>query len=272
MPFEKVNGRLVYYEVHGEGEGEMIMLLHHGFGCGKIWKGIYPQFIERGFRVAFYDRRGFGRSEAGDGFTEFYESDRYNTESVEELKALKEVLGIGRCHVVGQCEGGVIGAYYAAKYPDEVITLTMGSTQCYSEIPMTELNAQRLVNRFTLLEPALQAKMVDWHGKDAQVRYDQFAFRGGAYGCDFFDLRPVLPLVRCPALVLYPDRSAIFYVEQAVALYRGLPRGELAVFPRCGHNTYDQRPEDYGRTVLDFLMRCAGRDGQKAPPSMTCLA
>lgn len=272
MPFEKVNGRLVYYEVHGEGEGEMIMLLHHGFGCGKIWKGIYPQFIERGFRVAFYDRRGFGRSEAGDGFTEFYESDRYNTESVEELKALKEVLGIGRCHVVGQCEGGVIGAYYAAKYPDEVITLTMGSTQCYSEIPMTELNAQRLVNRFTLLEPALQAKMVDWHGKDAQVRYDQFAFRGGAYGCDFFDLRPVLPLVRCPALVLYPDRSAIFYVEQSVALYRGLPRGELAVFPRCGHNTYDQRPEDYGRTVLDFLMRCAGRDGQKAPPSMTCLA
>ena len=90
MPFEKVNGRPLYYEVHGEEGGDTIVLLHHGFGCGKIWGTVYPQLVAAGFRVVFYDRRGFGRSEGGDGFTEFYESDRYNPESVVELKAVKE--------------------------------------------------------------------------------------------------------------------------------------------------------------------------------------
>lgn len=63
MPFEKVNGLHLYYEVHGE--GEVIVLLHHGFGSAKIWTGIYPQFVAQGFKVVMYDRRGFGRSEGG---------------------------------------------------------------------------------------------------------------------------------------------------------------------------------------------------------------
>ncbi len=270
MPFEKVNGRRVYYEVHGDGEA--IMLLHHGFGSAKIWAAIYPRFVAEGFKTAMFDRRGFGRSESGDDFREFYESDRYRPESVEELRLVKEILGIGKCHIIGQCEGGVIGADYSVKYPDDVITLVAGSTQCYSEVPMTELNAARLVNKFALLEPRLQAKLVDWHGKDAEGRYDQFAKCGGAYGLGLFDLRPVLASVACPALVLYPDRSSIFDVEQSVAFYRSLPKGELAVFPKCGHNTYEQRPEEYARTILDFIKRNTGREKLNVEPAMTCLA
>jgi pimeloyl-ACP methyl ester carboxylesterase len=270
MPFEKVNGLQVYYEVHGE--GEVMVLLHHGFGSAKIWSGIYPQFVAHGFRVLMYDRRGFGRSEGGDDFQEFYESDRYRPESVEEMRVLKERLGIGECHIVGQCEGGVVGVDYSVKYPGEVTTLTAASTQCYSEVPMTELNAAKLVSKFAYLQPQLQVKVVDWHGKDAQSRYNQFAKYGGAYGTGFFDLRPVLPLVPCPTLVLYPDRSSIFDVEQSVAFYRHLARGELAVFPKCGHNTYEQRPEEYARTVLDFIRRSTGREDSKVQPAMTCLA
>ena len=183
MPFEKVNGLQVYYEVHGE--GEVMVLLHHGFGSAKIWSGIYPQFVAHGFKVLMYDRRGFGRSEGGDDFQDFYESDRYRPESVEEMRVLKERLGIGECHIVGQCEGGVVGVDYSVKYPGEMTTLTAASTQCYSEVPMTELNAAKLVSKFAYLQPQLQVKVVDWHGKDAQSRYDQFAKYGGAYGTSF---------------------------------------------------------------------------------------
>jgi pimeloyl-ACP methyl ester carboxylesterase len=270
MPSEKMKDLQLYYEVYGE--GEVIVLLHHGFGSARIWRDIYPQFVAQGFKVVMYDRRGFGRSEGGDDFQDFYESDRYRPESVEELRALKEILGIGECHIVGQCEGGVIGVDYSAKYPGEVRTLVAASTQCYSEVPVTELNVARLVSKFACLEPRLQAKMVDWHGKDAESRYDQFAKYGGAYGSGFFDLRPVLSLVPCPTLVLYPDRSSIFDVEQSVAFYRHLARGELAVFPKCGHNTYEQRPEDYSRTILDFIRRNTGREESKVQPAMTCLA
>lgn len=272
MPFENINGFQVYYEVHGEG-ADTILLLHHGFGSVKIWKNISPALAAEGFTTVAFDRRGFGRSEAGDGFREFYESeDRYRPDCVAELRALKDTLGIGRCHLVGQCEGGVIGVDYAAWYPEDVTTLTVASTQCYSETTMVELNAKKLVRRFDLLEPALKLKMIEWHGDEAESRYNQFAKYGGAYGVGHFDLRPGLHRVTCPTLVLYPDRSAIFDVEQATAFYRNLRKGELAVFPRCGHNTYEQRPEDYAKTVLDFIKRNQPGAESKEAPAMTCLA
>ncbi len=270
MPFARINNLKIYYEIYGD--GETIILMHHGFGSGKIWKAIYPHLVIRGYRVVIFDRRGFGKSDAGNDFQAFYESDRYRPESVEELKALKKIIGIEECHLVGQCEGGVVGVDYAIKYPLEVKTLTIASTQCYSEVPMVELNAIKFVAAFDGLEPEIQAKMIEWHGENAKVRYDQFAKYGGAYGVEYFDLRSTLPLVVCPTLVLYPDRSSIFDVEQAVAFYRYLSKGELAVFPRCGHNTYEQRPEDYIRTVLDFILRNTKDEDSKVPLTTTCLA
>jgi pimeloyl-ACP methyl ester carboxylesterase len=272
MPFERIHNHAVYYEIRGEGE-ETIILMHHGFGSTKIWSTISPRLVAEGFRVVMFDRRGFGRSEAGGDFQEFYEDeDRYRPESVAELKGMKEALSLGRCHLVGQCEGGVVGVDYAAKYPEEVITLTAASTQCHSETTMIEVNARVLVNAFARLEPRLQLKMIEWHGEEAEARYDQFAKYGGAYGINRFDLRPALALVSCPTLVLYPDRSAIFEVEQAVEFYRALPKGELAVFPRCGHNTYDQRPEEYAKTVIDFIRRNRTRKEPGEAPAVTCLA
>jgi pimeloyl-ACP methyl ester carboxylesterase len=55
--------------------------------------------------------------------------------------------------------------------------------------------------------------------------------------------------------VLYPDRSFLFDVEQGVAFFRHLVSGELAVLPKCGHNTYEYRPNEYVRQVLAFLKR-----------------
>jgi len=60
MPFETIQGMKIYYEVHGE--GDTMVLLHHGFGCTKMWKDIYPSLVAAGYRVVMYDRRGYGRS------------------------------------------------------------------------------------------------------------------------------------------------------------------------------------------------------------------
>jgi pimeloyl-ACP methyl ester carboxylesterase len=111
--------------------------------------------------------------------------------------------------------------------------------------------------------------MIDWHGAAQRVTTNHKY--GGAD--DHHLTSAFLPSVSCPTLVLYPDRSSIFAVEQSTAFYSLLPRGELAVFPKCGHNTYDQRPEDYIRTVLDFLRRTTkGEQDRTARPAMTCLA
>lgn len=269
MPFLNLKGFQIYYESHGQ--GETMILLHHGFGCTRMWSEIYPSLIEAGYRIILYDRRGYGRSERGNDYVEFYTSERFRPESVEELKLLKEALGIERCHLIGQCEGGVVAIDYAAKYPDEVASIAISSTQCYGEIPTEELNQQKFYKAFHDLDPEMQKKFMDWHGEEiAEAAYNQFRLYGGAYGRGFFDLRPVLPLVQCPVLVLYPDRSFIFSVEQGLAFYRRLPFGELMVLPDCGHNTYEQEPEEYIRAVLNFMKR--QKAPRRRPVRLTCAA
>jgi pimeloyl-ACP methyl ester carboxylesterase len=88
VSFVNIRGIKVYYEVHGD--GDTIVLLHHGFGSTKMWKDIYPSLVEKGYRVIMYDRRGYGQSERGTDFEEFYVSDRFCLESVEELALLRK--------------------------------------------------------------------------------------------------------------------------------------------------------------------------------------
>jgi len=259
MPHERINGIQIYYECHGDGtEKGAIVLLHHGIGCTKIWKDIYPALVDKGYRILMYDRRGYGQSEKGSGFTDFYVSDRFRPESVEELARLIDFVGMGRVHLIGQCEGGVVAADFAAKYPDQVKSMVISSTQCFSHMKMVEKNALMFPKPFRELDPELKAKLVEWHGEAAEAFFDQFRQFGGAYGTDLFDLRPVLSSIQCPTLVLYPDRSSLFEVEQGVAMYRSLPGGELAVLPGCGHNTYQYRPDDYVQISLRFIERQQG--------------
>jgi pimeloyl-ACP methyl ester carboxylesterase len=256
MPFAKIDGVNIYYEVHGH--GQPVVFLHHGFGSTKIWKHIYPTLVENGFSTIMYDRRGYGQSEKGSDFQKYYLSDRFRPESVAELANLMEFIRIDAFHLVCQCEGGVIGVDYAVKYPDRVKTMIIAGTQCYNNSSAAEFNKSKLPDPFQDLDPEKKEKLIYWHGKEhAESFYNMARTLGGAYGTGLFDLRPLLPSVKCPTLVLYPDRSYLFEIEQAVTFYRHLPKGELAVLPNCGHNTYEERPEEYIRLVTDFLGRQA---------------
>jgi pimeloyl-ACP methyl ester carboxylesterase len=271
MPFAEVRGRRIYYEIHGE--GDTVVLLHHGFASTRMWTQIYPSLVEAGYRVVMYDRRGYGQSEPGEDFDEFYVSDDFVQDSAKDLAELSKVLDLGTFHIVGQCEGGVVGTDYAGTFPQKVRSLVISSTLAFSTTTIVEFNRLKFPKAFHELNDGIRDKIVLWHGADrAEPFYEMARTRGGAYGIDMFDLRPKLRYVTCPALVVYPDRSALFDVEQGVALYRGLLKGELAVIPRCGHNTYEQY-EAYSRHVLNFLNRFTeGANAQSTDFSMTCIA
>ncbi|MCF8033859.1 MAG: alpha/beta hydrolase [Desulfarculaceae bacterium] len=254
MAWLELDGRRVYYEEHGE--GPLVILLHHGFSSCEMWRGLLPHLVMAGHRVVMYDRRGYGRSEAGDGFREFYFSDGFRPAAVEELAGFMAALELGPAHLVGQCEGGVVALDAAAARPELVKSLCAASTQCHSPYAMPQFNREKFPTPYAEVDPSVKNKMIKWQGEEnAEERFELFRYMGGAYGCGDFDLRPLLPSVTAPALVLYPDRSALFPVEQGVAMYRGLPLGELAVIPSCGHNSYDNRPTEYLRILLGFLRR-----------------
>lgn len=253
MPFAEINGLRLYYEIHGH--GDPVMLLHHGFGCTMMWDKIIPGLVQHGYKVIAYDRKGFGQSDQGSDFDDFYVSDQFRPECVDELEAFRDWLGVPTFHIVGQCEGGVVGVDYAVKHPQRVNNLVISSTLCYSSVAQSEFNAEKFPKKFEELDPELKKKLIGWHGVRTEPLFNQFRLFGGAYGKLMFDLRPTLESVSCPALVLYPDRSFLFEVEQGVAFYRHLPKGELSVLPKCGHNTYEERPKEYVAHIAEFLGR-----------------
>jgi pimeloyl-ACP methyl ester carboxylesterase len=253
MPIAEINGINLYYDI--QGFGDPVLLLHHGFGCTKMWDKLVPRLVEQGYKTICYDRRGFGQSERGEGFDKFYVSDEFRQESVRELDEFRDWLGLDTFHLIGQCEGGVLAIDYAAKYPQFVKNVIISSTMCYSTVHLSEFNAEKFAKPFHELDPEMQTKLIEWHGEKTETFFNQFRLYGGEYGRYLFDIRPVLPNVNCPALVLYPDRSFLFEVEQGVAFYRGLPKGELAVLPKCGHNTYELQPYEYAIFIINFLAR-----------------
>lgn len=258
MPYLELDNRKLYYEMHGQ--GEPLVLLHHGFGSLSMWKDFFPPFTEAGYQVLAYDRRGYGQSDPGEDFEEFYLSDSFRPQMIEDLEKLLDALGLAEVHLVAQCEGGVIGVDLAVAHPDRVRSLVLGSVQAWSLKDMLAFNQEKFSLPFAELDPDLRQKITKWHGPDwAGPLYDLARLQGGAYGSGFFDLRPQLSQVQCPTLVIFPDRSALFDVEQGVAMYRCLPRGELAVMPYCGHNIYEYRPDQYLRHILDFHKRVAER-------------
>jgi pimeloyl-ACP methyl ester carboxylesterase len=261
MPFCEINGFDLYYDM--QGFGDAIVFLHHGFGSTKMWKAIAPRFLEHGYQTICYDRNGYGQSVGGEDFLDYYVSDAFRPDSVRDLEAFRDLLGIPAMHLVGQCEGGVVAADYAATYPHRVKTMVISSTMCFSTVDMSEFNASKFTKSFHELAPDVRTKFVSWHGERTEELFEQFRRFGGMYGKDFFDLRPVLNQVACPTLVLYPDRSFLFEVEQGVAFYRNLPKAELAVLPNCGHNTYDDQPDAYVANVLDFFSRHRFGEGSK---------
>jgi pimeloyl-ACP methyl ester carboxylesterase len=172
------------------------------------------------------------------------------------MASLMEAVGFESFHIAGQCEGGVVGADYAVRHPDQVKTLSAASTLCYSTVDLETFNRQKFASSFDLLPPDIQEKYIYWHGKErAEYAYSLFSKYGGCYGRGMFDLRPKLQQVKCPTLVMYPDRGHFFEVEQGVSFYRNLPKGELAVFPKCGHNIFEHYPEQYANQILVFVER-----------------
>jgi len=61
-----------------------------------------------------------------------------------------------------------------------------------------------------------------------------------------------LSVVTCPALIMAADDDNVT-LEHTLALYRGLPDGQLAIIPGTSHLLLHEKPELCTRLVADFL-------------------
>jgi proline iminopeptidase len=66
------------------------------------------------------------------------------------------------------------------------------------------------------------------------------------------DLRPLLPRIECPVLVVAGKEDLICGPAQASQIAAGVPTAELVIVPECGHNPEIEAPEELRRSILEW--------------------
>jgi pimeloyl-ACP methyl ester carboxylesterase/class 3 adenylate cyclase len=176
----------------------------------------YTAFLERlgrFARVITFDKRGSGLSDR---------PDRVGTleERIDDMRAVMDAAGSERAAIVGWSEGGPMSILYAATHPDRVSHLVLcGSFACYVG---DALHGEVMVPE--LFEPFLEHIVGQWgdggfcrvlapsatHLPDADVTFARIerysaspqTIRRLWEAVREIDVRPVLPSVRVPTLVL----------------------------------------------------------------------
>jgi proline-specific peptidase len=123
IPFR---GFQTWYEIVGEREepGRLPLLCLHG-GPGSTHDGLEPlrALAEQGRRVILYDQLGSGDSDRPD------DPSLWTVETfLDQLRAVREALGLERLLLFGSSWGGMLALEYALTRPQGLVALALNST------------------------------------------------------------------------------------------------------------------------------------------------
>src|SRR3990167_1966874 len=105
-----------YYE--GGPSSAQTILMVHGFAANKDNWLRFARHLSQDYRVIALDLPGFGASDKPAG------SYDVGTQT-ERLASVVQALQIDKLHLIGNSMGGHISALYAARYPDQVLSLAL---------------------------------------------------------------------------------------------------------------------------------------------------
>lgn len=131
MPYTRVNGIRIYYELHGSGPP---LLLIEGLGCALwCWQPLLP-VLARHYTVIAYDNRGVGRSDQP-------EMPYSIPLMADDAAGLLQSLGVERAHVLGHSMGGYIAQELALLYPERVSSLVLMASALSGQYATPEFRA-----------------------------------------------------------------------------------------------------------------------------------
>lgn len=259
-----------YYE-GGPRSAETVLLVH-GFGADKsTWLWFARELTER-YHVIAVDLPGFGASDRPHG------SYDVGTQS-ERLAAFIDALSIRRLHLVGHSMGGHIAALYAARYPQQVVSLALMANAGITA-PQRSAFFQRMEeqgdNPLLVESPPQFDQLLDWlfvAPPQLPERLHQYlaqrAVDDGAHQRQIFDhlqqrylpLEPELPRINAPTLLLWGDQDRILDVSSVEVMKPLLADVSVVIMKGCGHTPMFECPEETAGHYRQFI------DAQGLPTS-----
>jgi pimeloyl-ACP methyl ester carboxylesterase len=247
MPKVRVRNLDLYYEIHGNPDGEPLVLLHGFLATGKT----FAPFLDRlgqNYRLFVPDWRGHGR-------TINPREEIVHAELAQDTVAFAAALGLERAHFCGHSSGGMHLLFLTLENPQLVHTLTLVSaTYTFDEYLKARVREVRASEAAEWVE-SLNALHGDIHGPDyADTILDLWV--NSVNRPDELPFTPTdLEKITCPTLILHGDRDRYFPVHVPVNMYRAIPNAELCILPNCGHLLPEESPEMFEKVLADFLSR-----------------
>lgn len=240
MAYVELGDVRTWYEE--QGEGEPLVLLHPG-GGGVDARALAPTLpaLTAHFHSFAPERRAHGRTSDVDGPITF------ELMAGDTIAFLESVVG-DPAHLVGVSDGAIVALLVALERPDLVHKLVLiagvfdrdgwepGVLDPDAEPP--EFLA-RLYGEISPdgpdHYPVVVEKLARMHSEGPTVSLAE------------------LSRVRSRVLVMIGDDDEV-RAEHALALYRALPEGELAVIPGTSHGLLVEKPTVCNSIIVDFLL------------------
>jgi pimeloyl-ACP methyl ester carboxylesterase len=240
------------------GRGEPIVLLHGGEADHAMFDGL-ARALAAHFTVIAYDQRDSGA-------TKNPASPYSLADLADDAAALIKGLGYDRAHVMGTSLGGLIAQVLAARHPDRIDRLILGSTWKVNKSPL-EVNGDvfRTLASYRADVAANAPKIAEFFFPPDYLRArpelidifrgsnrddGQKARRGAMLG------QPVaadLATFDRPTLLLVGGDDRLIPNAETFALARDLAHVETQTIAQVGHVSSIQAPERVAEAVTAFL-------------------
>jgi class 3 adenylate cyclase len=256
------DGLSIAYQVVGEGPVDLVLVPGFVSHVELNWEYIFTSaFLERLLpfcRLVVLDKRGSGLSDRtlGAGTLEG---------RMDDIRAVMDVVGLERAALLGISNGGPIATMFAAMHPERVSSLVLCIAGCpgLQPPPPDFEETLRLVHEYWTT--GLVLNNIVHHAPDPSEAIAQLA-RFERYSCTpavaveilrrgaESDLRPFLPMVSAPTLVISNREDPVIPLDQAVYLAEHILECRHAVLEGDFHCSW--RPADYDemlRLIEEFL-------------------
>ncbi len=260
-------GQTPSIQVEKSGKGTPVIYLP-GFGCpGRIWNET-AAFLGKGYSAHFVTYAGFDGTAAID--TPWYSTVRDGLVDYIKSQKLKKV------HLVGHSMGGNLATDLAALLPDRVTKVVLvDAITCMREVMMPGVKAEQIqyispynkqllempADPFAKMAKGMSANMTQSKEKadsiaSWMVKADRKVYVFGYTDLLKLDLRPVLPTVKAPVLILaagFPNREIIEknYNKQ----YEALSNKEILIADKSRHFIMFDEFEWMARNIKQYFSK-----------------
>ncbi|WP_026566672.1 alpha/beta fold hydrolase [Bacillus sp. UNC41MFS5] len=265
MPYVQVEDLSIHYEI--EGNGEPLVLLHGMSNNSQSWKE-QIQELKKHYTVIAWDAPGYGKS--SDPAEEF----RYFKEFAHILKGMLDEMKLEKIYLLGHSMGAAIAIEFCRLYAHKVQRLIIADPTRGAAALDPEENELKLKNRLfsienlspeEIAEKRIKALLSPYASKEVYQRVKEImtqvrpaGYRSVAYSLYHQNQMKELSQINVPVLVICGELDSVTPVKESKAIHEELINSQLVIIPEGGHLCYQENPEKFNSSIIEFLNKEEG--------------